>query len=246
MGGMRAQSLAGAPVGPLVLFVGAMVLAAALIVTREAGATEPEAAGWRVGEILGEARIRPPEGAWHVLRKGDAIQPDSEIETGPVGRLHLAGPAGDITVLPGSRIGFRGPAGAPGAVSRIIQRAGSLQVGIAADADAPLRITTPFLVATIAKATFTVTVNDRNAALYVSDGAARVMSVLTGEAAVVAPEYMAWVNAPSGGRLKTIAIRPNAAPDKRPHKSPAKSPAQAPRTGGRALALLAIARRATA
>jgi ferric-dicitrate binding protein FerR (iron transport regulator) len=94
----------------------------------------------------------------------------------------------------------------------IIHRTGKLQFGIATTPATPLRIKTPFLMAAIADATFTITVKQGKVALYVVKGAARVMSVLTGEEAMLQPHQLAWVSAPSGGRLKTIMMRPRTAP----------------------------------
>ena len=240
MGGMKSQTRAGTLASPMELFAATIVIAAALFVGRQADAGEAGAHVWRVGEIHGEARIRIGAGPWKVLARGDAIHSSAELETSDAGRLRMTGPRGSITVLPNSRLGLLGDTETAEKTPRIIQRSGSLQISIATVPDAPLRIDTPFMTATIAGAAFTTTVNRHNAALYVSDGAARVMSLLTGEVAVVQPGQMAWVNAPSGGRLKTIAVRPRATP---PPQGPGHSPARAPRTaGGKVLARLAIGR----
>lgn len=233
MGGMTQTPRVGAPAGTMGLFASAIVAAAALFVGGQAHAGEAGASAWRIGEIQGEARTRTGAGPWRRLGQGDAIGPNSEVETGTAGRLWLAGRRGSIIVLPNSRFGLRALPGTPAKTQVIVQRTGSLQFGIATTPGAPLRIRTPFLTAAIADATFTITVNRANAALYVAKGAARVMSVLTGEAAILRPHQMAWVNAPSGGRLKTIMMRPRAAG---PASPAPKSPARAPRIGGRALA----------
>ena len=240
MGGMKLHTRAGAQAGPMALFAAAIVIAAALIVGRQAAAGETSTPGWTVGKIQGEVRMRTVDGPWKALHPGDAILTNSEIETGQAGRLHLVSPGGSVTVLPNSGLALREDAGAPGKGPRIVQRRGNLQFAIATGHDRPMRIETPFLTAAAREASFSIAVNARNTALYVSGGAARVTSMLTGEAATVRPEFMAWVNAPSGGRLKTVAIRPQAAP---PARTPGKSPARAPRAGrGKALAGLTATR----
>lgn len=237
MGGMTKQMRADAPARTVALFVSAMIIAAALIVARQAAAAEAGTPGWTAGEVRGEARIRAAGAPWKSLRPGDAIPANAEIETGPAGRASLTGPVGSVTVLPNSGLSLPRAAGDD---PRIVQRRGNLQFAIAAADGRTLRIDTPFLTAAIGRATVTLAVNARNAALYVSGGTARVTSVLTGEAALVGREYVAWVNAPSGGRLKTVAIHPHAAPRA---AEPRKSPARAPRGNyGRALAGLADGR----
>ncbi|MEE8443921.1 MAG: FecR domain-containing protein [Alphaproteobacteria bacterium] len=237
MGGMTKILRVGAPAGTIRLFAAVIVAAAALIVGGQASAGETGAPAWRVGEIQGEARISTRAGSWRRLGQGDAIGPNSEVETGAAGRLRLAGRRGSIIVLPNSRFGLRALPGKQAKMQEIVQRTGSLQFDIAATPATPLRIKTPFLTAAIADATFTITVNRANAALYVEKGAARVMSVLTGEAAVLQPRQLAWVNAPSGGRLKTIMMRPRTASPANPAP---ESPARTPRTGERVLAQAAL------
>jgi len=240
MGEMTRHMRADAPARTMALFATSIVIAAALIVTRQANAGEVAGQRWAVGEIQGEARIRTGGAPWKALHPGQAISTNAEIETGPAGRVRLTGPGGSVTALPNSGLALRGFAGAAGDGVRIVQRRGNLQFAIAAGHDRPFRIETPFLTAAIRKAAFTLAVNARNAALYVSDGTARVRSVLTGEGAMVGQEYMAWVNAPSGGRLQTVAIHPRTAP---PGRDLRKTPARAPRTErGKALAALGAGR----
>jgi len=224
MEGMNNRALARFSAAPRALLASAAIAAAIVIGAAQAAAAEPASGLWQIGEITGEVRSRVGDGPWQTLRPDDAIAPRSEIETGPGARVRLTGPEGDLAMLPNSRIVFAEPDGETAASARIIQRTGSVQLRVSTPAAAPLRIETPLLAAAVADASLTITVNAKNAALYVSGGAAEISSVLTGEQAVLRPRQMGWVNAPSGGWLRTFAVRPQATPPRTPPASPARAP----------------------
>ena len=190
---------------------------------------------WKVVEIKGDAQYNQNGSGWKPLNTGTVLKPGSRVKTGKDGRIVISRPGDTVSVSPNSHFGVPAPA-RKGPVTHIMQDLGTLLFKIKTRPQNPFNIKTPYLAAIIRGTTFTVSVDDSNAALHVATGAVEVHSVLSGETALVRPGETAIIDSRTGGRMKLVGAN-----GRKPIKSkPAKKSNKTGATGSTGKAASAV------
>jgi hypothetical protein len=158
---------------------------------------------WKVDTVEGTAWVQRNGAGWQPLAAGAELGPGSRVKTGKDGRIVISRPGDTVSVSPNSRFGIPEPA-TEGPVTHFMQNLGTLLFKIRTRPHNPFNIKTPYLAAIIRGTTFTVSVDDRNAALHVATGAVEVHSILSGETALVRPGETATIDSRTGGRMKLV------------------------------------------
>jgi hypothetical protein len=225
-----------------VLIWGAMV--ASFLITGITSARAEHARDWRVSDVKGNAQKSSDGKAWRSLKRGETVHPGIAIKTGPKARLIMVRPGDSMNVAPSSHFNIpkSGKSSGKKPATHIAQKMGSILFKITTRPDKPFSVKTPYLAAVIKGTTFTVSVDQSNAALHVTEGAVQVSSILSGQSALVRPGQTAAVGSRNGGQMRLIGFKKQAAPtskakdkakaDPAKAKAPANKQSQAPKTGG--------------
>ncbi len=176
---------------------------------------------WKVDTVEGTAWVKRSRAGWRPLAAGAELGPGSRVKTGKDGRIVISRPGDTVSVSPNSRFGIPAPA-KKGPVTHIMQNLGTLLFKIKTRPQNPFNVRTPYLAAIIRGTTFTVSVDDSNAALHVATGAVEVTSILSGETALVRPGETATIDARTGGRMKLIGANGRKPGKKTSNKTGAK------------------------
>ncbi len=123
-------------------------------------------------------------------------------------------PGDSLDVAPSSHFNIpkSGKAKGKKPATRIAQKMGSILFKITTRPDKPFSVKTPYLAAVIKGTTFTVSVDQRNAALHVTEGAVQVSSILSGQTALVRPGQTAAVSNRNGGQMRLIGFKKQSTP----------------------------------
>jgi len=195
-------------IGRLARLIAAALLAMATMTASTANVMAADGSDWRVSDIKGNAQVKTGD-AWRTLKRGDMVEPGSQVKTGAAGRLILVRPGDSLDVAPDSE--FKVPKAADASKDRpathISQSRGTILFKITTRPENPFTVETPYLAAVIKGTTFTVSVERDDAALHVSKGAVQVASVLTGQTVLVGPGQTAAVNARNGGAMRLIGFQ---------------------------------------
>ena len=133
---------------------------------------------WKVDAVEGTAWVQRNGAGWQPLAAGAELGHGSQVKTGKNSRIVISRPGDTVSISPNSRFGIPEPA-TKGPVTHFMQNLGTLLFRIRTRASNPFNVRTPYLAAIIRGTTFTVLVDDRNAALHVATGAVEVHSILS-------------------------------------------------------------------
>jgi hypothetical protein len=194
-------------IGRLARLIAAALLAMATMTASTANVMAADGSDWRVSDIKGDAQVKTG-GAWRTLKRGDMVEPGSQVKTGAAGRVILVRPGDSLDIAPDGE--FKVPkaanAGNGRPVTHISQSRGTILFKITTRPENPFTVETPYLAAVIKGTTFAVSVERDGAALHVSKGAVQVTSVLTGQTVRVGPGQTAAVNARDGSAMRLIGF----------------------------------------
>ncbi len=183
---------------------------------------------WTIAELSGRVEILRSGAQPIALTGGDSLRPGDVIATGPDSRAVLVRGSESIVVAPGSRMGL--PAtNDSGFGTLILQQLGTLLFKVDKQPQQHFEVKTPYLAAVVKGTTFTVSVDAREAAVHVVEGAVQVadgggaMALLTpGQTARIATRAGARLEVEGGGRTGATGEGRTEAPASEPESSEAK------------------------
>ncbi len=169
----------------MVVLVAALIGAAPVAARPAVGAAAIElaVATWETVAASGqvEARSATAEQAdWRQVRRGDALRPQTLVQTGDKGRATLTRNANLLMLDPSSRVELPGQ-GFSGMETSVIQTEGSVLYNVDSRINPHFEVVTPYLVAGVKGTSFLVTVNEDSASVTVEHGLVEVRNPASGE-----------------------------------------------------------------
>jgi hypothetical protein len=185
--------------GGAVFFIAIFVVALAAVFNAEAG----ESGAWVLATVEGNVDIDGKTAG----STGATIDQESVIETGADGNVVLTRSGDSITMFPNSKMSV--PVNDNGEDPGVLQTLGKLLFRMESRESRDFRIETPYLAAAIKGTTFTVEVNDDDAAVEVSEGSVLVTSNRSGQSAYVGAGERADVGGDGGDAVQISKLSIN-------------------------------------
>jgi ferric-dicitrate binding protein FerR (iron transport regulator) len=182
--------------GGAVFFIAIFVVALAAVFNAEAG----ESGAWVLATVEGTVDIDGKTAG----SMGATIDQGSVIETGADGNVVLTRSGDSITMFPNSKMSV--PASDNGEDPGVLQTLGKLLFRMESRESRDFKIETPYLAAAIKGTTFTVEVEDNDAAVEVSEGSVLVTANRSGQSAYVGAGERANVRGGGGDAVQVSEI----------------------------------------
>lgn len=126
---------------------------------------------WKAVAATGNVEALPvldPTTQWQAVRRGDLLEPRTEVRTGTRSRTTLVQRANILIVDPDSRVAL------PDEGRTVVQDSGSVVYEVDGRVERDFRVVTPYLVAGVKGTVFMVTVTDGTASVTVSEGVVEI------------------------------------------------------------------------
>jgi hypothetical protein len=173
--------------------------------------------GWRVVDTAGTVRFGGPGFTPVALAKNAELPGDAWVETSANGRVILARGLETIIVEPKSRVQL--PAAPVAGNTQVLQTLGSAIYKIGKQPKPHFQVDTPYLAAVVKGTEFTVTVEDGEASVKVSEGLVEVTTPDESDSEFVRPGFTAAVSREHRG---DVVVEPT------PEKAEAAPPVETP------------------